>query len=283
MSISLLLPKGRIFDNISRLFSESGKQVEMIERSYRPLCADSEISLKLMKPQNISAIVELGSHDAGFTGRDWIAETAADVEIVCDTGFDPVAIIAACPTVLAQSDLRTRTLVVATEYERLARQFLDGRGYQYRLLKTFGATEVFPPDDADMIVDNTATGRTLAENGLTVIGEIMRSSTCFIANKEAMKDPEKREKILELATLFGSVLEARKRVLIEMNVSEEIFPRVIASLPCMQSPTVSPLYGNKGYAVKIAVLKTDAAFVITGLKKMGATDILEYDMRKVLL
>lgn len=283
MSISLLLPKGRIFENITRLFNESGKQIEMIERSYRPLCVDRSISLKLMKPQNIPSIVELGSHDAGFTGRDWIAETNADVEIVYDTGFDPVTIIAACPKELAEQNLKDQTLVVATEYERLARTFLDKRGYTYRLLKTFGATEVFPPDDADMIVDNTATGRTLSENGLSIIGEIMRSSTCFIANKKAMKDPEKREKLNELATLFASVIEARKRVLIEMNVSEDVFPRLIASLPCMQSPTVSPLYGSKGFAVKIAVLKSDAASVITGLKKMGATDILEYDMRKVLL
>ncbi len=283
MSISVLLPKGRIFANIEQLFSDSEKKITGADRSYRPLCADIEINVKLMKPQNIPAIIEFGSHDAGFSGYDWIRETSAEVDIIFDTGFDPVSIVAACPSSFDEAGLRSRVLTVATEYEQLACSYLEEQSYAYRLVRTFGATEVFPPDDADMIVDNTATGRTISDNGLRITATLLRSSTCFIANKRAMDDHDKREKIMEMATLFSSVIEARKRVLIEMNVSSSIFERVINALPSMQSPTVSTLYGNNGFSVKIAVLKTEASSVITLLKRLGATDILEYDMRKVIL
>ncbi|MBD3287633.1 ATP phosphoribosyltransferase, partial [candidate division KSB1 bacterium] len=172
---------------------------------------------------------------------------------------------------------------VATEYEHIARSFLEEMGYNYILIRTFGATEVFPPDDADMIIDNVSTGRTLREHNLHVIHQVAESSTRFIANNDALKDPDKREKIDEMKMLFKSVLDARERVMLEMNVPKDKFDEIIKVLPSMRSPTVAPLYGEKGYAIKIAVKRNDVVKLIPMLKKHGATDILEYEFRKVVL
>lgn len=281
--LKLVIPKGRIYTNIVKLLNDSGFGVEVDERVYVPRIDDPEIEAKIMKPQNIPRLVELCSHDMGFTGYDWIIETGANVIEIMDLQFDPVKIVAAIPEVLLKKDLSKQRIVVASEYEQIAAQYLDQKKYNYILLRTFGATEVFPPEDADMIIDNISTGRTLKEHNLQIIDTILESSTRFIANKEAVNDTWKNEKIDEMKTIFQAVLDARQRVMLEMNVPKEKFDEIVKFLPCMRSPTVSPLYGEQGYAVKVAVKKHEVIKLIPLLKKYGATDILEYDFRKVVL
>jgi ATP phosphoribosyltransferase len=281
--LKVVVPKGRIYGNVVKLIADAGITLQTNDRVYRPCVSDSELEVKIMKPQNIPKLVELGSHDVGFTGYDWVIETGADVVEVMDLKLDPVKIIVAAPRTLLSENLFKRQIVVASEYEKIAREFLQKEGYNSVFLRTYGATEVFPPDDADMIIDNTTTGTTLREHDLCVISTILESSTRFIANREALTEQWKSQKIQEMKMVFQAILDARERVLLEMNVPKEKFEEIIRILPCMRSPTVAPLYGERGYAVKVAVKKKEVARLIPLLKKLGATDILEYEMRKVVI
>lgn len=293
--LKVLLPKGRIYDNVAELFAGAGISIKLPERAYRPVVNQDDLEAKVMKPQNIGKLLEFGAHDCGFTGRDWVEETEADVEEILDLGFDPVRIVAAVPAALKDEDLKSKRLIVATEYKHVAHRWLTEKKLEAVIFRTYGATEVFPPDDADMIIDNTATGRTLAENGLRIVETILNSSTRFFASKAAMADPVKKQKILKLKMLFEAVLNAHGRVMLEMNVSAENFDKLVHALPSMRSPTISPLYsGNTaassganalnsaGYAVKIAVKQSEVPALLPRLKELGATDILEYELRKVL-
>lgn len=280
--LKILLPKGRIYEHVIGLFSGAGISISLPERAYRPIVNQDDLEAKVMKPQNIGKLLELGAHDMGFTGRDWIKETHADVEEILDTGFDKVRIVAAVPNSIDDAQLASRRVIVATEYEHIATEWLKSREMNSEVIRTYGATEVFPPDDADMIIDNTATGRTLVENGLRIVAEIMTSSTCMFASKKAMQNPEKKKKILELKSIFESVIDARDRVMLEMNVPKESFDALVNGLPSMRSPTVSPLYGDKGFAVKIAVKKSEVPNLLPRLKSLGATDILEYELKMVM-
>jgi ATP phosphoribosyltransferase len=280
--LKVLIPKGRIFDNVSRLFADAGFPMYLADRTYRPAVAADWLDVKIMKPQNVGELLELGSHDAGFTGIDWIEESGADVAEALDLGFDRVRIVAAVPASFGDAELRSKKLVVATEYVNLAEKWLKKSGYNYRILRTYGATEVFPPDDADMIIDNTASGQTLRDNGLKIMDTLLESSTRFVASRGAMADPEKRSRIDELVMLFRAVLDGRERVMLEMNIPKSRFEEIAADLPAMRSPTVAPLYGGEGYAVKIAVRKHEIPEIIPRLKKLGALDIVEYDLRKVV-
>jgi ATP phosphoribosyltransferase len=280
--LRILIPKGRIYDNVSLLFNEAGFPLRLTDRAYRPVIGADWLDVKIMKPQNVGELLELGSHDAGFTGIDWINESSADVEEVLDLGFDRVRIVAAVPSEYDDKYLKSKRIVVATEYMSLAEKWLNDAGYNYRLLRTYGATEVFPPDDADMIIDNTSSGKTLKDNGLNIIACLLESSTRFVASKAAMANPEKRGRIEELAMLFKAVLDGRDRVMLEMNVNEDDFNELVTGLPSMRSPTVSPLCGTDGFAIKIAVKKNEVPELIPRLKKLGATDIVEYDLRKVV-
>ncbi len=280
-SLKIIIPKGRLHDRVVELLNDCGYGVDSDERRYIPRVADNEIEAKLLKPQNMPRLIELGSHDAAFCGHDWVCESSADVVEVLDLGFDPVCIVAAAP--LAFPGGKRGPVKAASEYETLARRFLEGRYRRFVFIRTFGATEVFPPDDADIIIDNMASGRTLKEHGLKVIAKLLESSTRFIANRRALRDPFKRDKIEQMKTLFRAVLDARERVMLEMNVAENRLAEVVQVLPCMRAPTVSLLFGGKGYAVKTAVRKSEAAGLITRLKKMGASDILETEFRKVVV
>ncbi|MBN2347044.1 MAG: ATP phosphoribosyltransferase [Candidatus Aminicenantes bacterium] len=279
--LKLIIPKGRLHGAVVDLLNDCGYGIETDERVYVPRVADPEIEAKLLKPQNIPRLIELGSHDAGFCGHDWVVETGADVVEVLDLGLDPVSIVAAAPPAFRKK--KRGPVVVASEYERLARRFLKERYRRFIFLRTYGATEVFPPDDADIIIDNASSGRTLKGHGLKVIAALLDSSTRFLANRGALRDRRKREKIEQMKILFRAVLDARERVMLEMNVGAERLDAIVSVLPCMRAPTVAPLFGGLGYAVKVAIRKREAAALIMRLKRMGAQDILETAFRKVVV
>ncbi len=275
--INLALPKGRMAEGVLRLMEDAGFKVLANGRNYRPLCADPRFQLKLLKPQDIVRMVELGRHDLAFAGHDWVVELDAAVDELLDTGLDKVRLVAAAPPDVAAT-LRTRRVVVASEYERITRAWLEREGYDHFFVRSHGATEVFPPEDADMIVDNTATGRTLVENGLEEVATLLDSSTRVIANPRLGR----REEVDEFLLLMNSVLDARKRVMLEMNVGAASLDAVLAMLPCMRQPTVMPLAGEGGFAVKSAVPSREVRRLIPLLKAAGATDILEFSFSKVV-
>jgi ATP phosphoribosyltransferase len=271
------LPKGRMQPGIERLLADAGLPVRGSERGYRPSIPLPGATAKLLKPKNIVLMLAAGTRDVGFCGSDLVAELGAEDAVVelLDTELDPVRIVAAAPAALLEGgELPRRSLVVATEYENLTQAWLDARGVGGTVLRTFGATEVFPPEDADLIVDNTATGATLVAQGLVIVDELMRSSTKVYASAQAWADPDRRRRLDDLILLIAAVLEARKRALVEVNVSSEALEAVIEVLPCMREPTVAPLHGGAGYAVKAAVPRRDLPTLIPLLKARGASDIV---------
>lgn len=281
-ALRLALPKGRMQDGVLTLLSDAGIHLRHGPRSYRPSIDLEGFEVKLLKPQNIVEMLHVGSRDLGFAGADWVAELRAEVVLLLDTGLDPVRLVAAMPreNVAALEALEgsrpddAGSIVVASEYERLTREWIERRGLRARFVRSFGATEVFPPEDADCIVDNTATGATLEANGLTVVDELMRSSTGLYANPRTLERAADRERIEHLVMLLESVLQARRRVLLELNVERDRLEAVVEVLPCMREPTIAPLHGTGGFAVRAAVPRADLPRLIPRLKARGGTDLV---------
>ena len=282
MLLKVVLPKGRQFKSIQQLLSDAGIKLAGNERNYRPDCNDPDLQIKMLKSQNIPPLLALGQHDIGFAGTDWIQEQSADVVSLLDLGFDPVRIVASIPEDWAWDELRRRKLIAVSEYRNLTSDFLRNEGIDFTFIRAFGATEVFPPEDADLVVDNTSTGTTLKENRLKIVATLLQSSTQFIANPRALEDPAKRTKIEDMVLLFKSVLDGRKRVLLEMNCEEDRLDDVVSMLPAMKSPTISKLYRQSGFALKAAVLKSEVRDLLPRLRAAGASDILETPIRKVI-
>lgn len=282
--LRMALPKGHMRTEVFALLEEAGIRVRVGERNYRPSVSLDGVSAKMMKPQNIVGMLRAGSRDIGFTGADWVEELGAELVELLDTGLDPVRLVAAAPEemVAAHDGLPERTLVVASEYEQLTRRWIERNGVDAEFLKAFGATEVFPPDDADCIVDNTATGATLEANHLEIVDTLLESSTRLYTTEAVLDDPEKRARIEDFVLLLESVLEARERVMIEVNVPEAHLEAVVEVLPCMQEPTISALHHEAGYAVKVAAPKRELPRIIPEIKARGGSDIIVSSLAQIV-
>jgi len=110
----------------------------------------------------------------------------------------------------------------------------------------------------------------------------MRSSTRLYANRAAFDDPVRRRSIDDLVLLINSVLEARRRVMLEVNASAACLDAVVAVLPSMRQATVAPLFGNGGYAVKAAVPRELLPQVIPAVKAAGGTDVVVSTLSQIV-
>lgn len=273
--IQLGLPKGRMCDGVQKLMADAGCPVRTTARNYRAAIALEGFEAKLLKPQGIVEMLQAGRRDLGFAGADWVAELDADLVELLDTDLDRVRIVAAAPEDLLQGGrLPDRPLVVASEYARITQDWIARTDIDATFLRSWGATEVLPPEDADCIVDNTATGSTLTANRLEIVDTLMTSSTRLYANPRTLDDPERRGLIEDFVLLLTSVIAARSRVMVELNVDREALERVVRFVPCMREPTVAPLYSEDAFGVKVAVQRAQLSDLVPELKRLGATDIV---------
>ena len=286
--LRILLAKGRIYESVYELLKDVGISLHLPERTYFPTTNQEDLAFQVVKPQITSALLAGQKADVGFSGKDWVYENGVQdqVEEIMDLGFDPVRIVAAIPETVDFDKLLKCEVTIATEYQNLSKKWLSDKKVKGQIFRTWGTSEGFVQDNPDalahILIDNTATGSSLRANNLKIVDTLMESSTRMYASKAAMADPKKKQKILELKMLFQAVLNARSKVMLEMNVSKDKFDALVKGLPSMKSPTVSPLFGDDGYAVKIAVKKSEVPTLLPKLQQLGATDILEYELRKVM-
>ncbi|MCR5172982.1 MAG: ATP phosphoribosyltransferase [Treponema sp.] len=286
--LRILLAKGRIYESVYELLKDVGISLHLPERTYFPTTNQEDLAFQVVKPQITSALLAGEKADVGFSGKDWVYENGVQdqVEEIMDLGFDPVRIVAAIPETVDFDKLLKNEVTIATEYQNLSKKWLSDKKVKGQIFRTWGTSEGFVQDNPDalahILIDNTATGSSLRANNLKIVDTLMESSTRMYASKAAMADPQKKQKILELKMLFQAVLNARSKVMLEMNVSKDKFDALVKGLPSMKSPTVSPLFGDDGYAVKIAVKKSEVPTLLPKLQQLGATDILEYELRKVM-
>ena len=287
--LKILLAKGRIYESVYELLSDVGISIHLPDRTYFPTTNQEDLAFQVVKPQITSLLLANNKADVGFSGKDWVYENQVENDVVeiMDLGFDPVRIVAAIPEARDFEKLLKNQVTIATEYQTLSRKWVEDKKINGTIFRTWGTSEGFVQDTDDSIaqilIDNTSTGSSLKANRLKIVDTLMESSTRMYASKAAMEDPAKKQKIMELKMLFETVLNARNRVMLEMNCAEDKFDTLIKGIPSMKSPTVSPLFGGSGYAIKIAVKKSEVPTLLPKLQSLGATDIVEYELRKVML
>ncbi len=273
--LRIALPKGRMHDGVLQLLADAGIRIGTSARGYRPTVSTPGIECKILKPQNIVEMLHTGTRELGFAGADWVRELGVDLVEVLDTGLDVVRVVVAAPkSLVVDGKLPERPLVVTSEFDRLTKAWIKARGKEDRFVRSYGATEVFPPEDADCIIDIAASGATLEANNLTIVEELMKSSTRLYASNRAWNDPSRRPQIEAIAMLVRSVLDARRRVMLELNVAADKLEGVVEILPCMREPTMAKLHGDAGFAVKSAVPRDQLPSLILRIKERGGTDIV---------
>jgi len=289
MKLKFGIPKGSLQEKTFELFKKAGFNIVANGRSYYPFIDDKEMEVMLVRAQDMARYVEKGILDAGITGKDWVMENNAQVQEVSSleyakSGLGKVRWVLAVPEnskIKTVKDLEGKK--IATELVRVTKNYLRSKKVNAEVEFSFGATETKCPALVDAIVELTETGSSLKANKLKIVETILNSTTVLVANKKAWKNGWKKNKINEIKMLLEGVLLSENKVLLEMNVSEEKLDGLVRIAPCMKSPTISRLYGKQGYAIKIAVEKSEVSKIIPLLKKFGATDILEYNLSKVVV
>lgn len=245
--------------------------------------------VRILRPQEIPRYVAEGMFDLGVTGRDWITETNSDVTSLGEMHYSKATARPIRMVVAVAGDSPVRTVEelgdgvrVSTEYPETTRRFFESKGIDADIRLSYGATEAKVPDIVDCIVEITETGRALRAAGLRVIDEILQSYTELIANPVSASDPEKFHAMEQIKTLLDGTLEARKQVLVKLNVAEADLAAVIGLLPALKSPTVSELYGDGGFAVEAVVPKVRMNILIPALSDAGATGIIELPIAKIV-
>jgi ATP phosphoribosyltransferase len=295
MTLKLGIPKGSLQDATIQLFARAGFNIYVSSRSYFPAIDDPEIECMLIRAQEMARYVSDGVLDAGLTGQDWIAEheagdgrtgvlqPLADL-IYAKQSFGKVRWVLAAPEdspIRSARDLEGKT--VATELVRATRAYFERQHVSVNVEFSWGATEVKPPMLADAIVEVTETGSSLRANRLRILDTVMESNTQLIANKTALSDPWKKNKLENVALLLKAAIEAHGRVGLMLNVRRVDLAGVLGLLPALQRPTISGLSDEEWVAVNTIIEERTVRDLIPKLKTAGAQGIVEYPLNKIVL
>lgn len=312
--VKFAIPKGHLGDQTLKILERAGYKVTGHDRTYRPGINDPEIELKVLRPQEIPTYVSEGVQDVGISGKDWVAENKADVETLLDLEYAKVRLVIAVPKnwveVNSLSDLLRKsisegsTLRISTEYLNAAKEYIKqnsvyietygcqdpvvispwwriGENERVAIYLSFGATEAKPPEDADAIIEVIETGTSLQQNGLKVIEEVMQTSALLIANKAALRDPGKKEKILDILTLMRGAVDGAKKLHIFVNVKKSNLDELLKQLPALKRPTISDLSDPEWCAINTVIDKDKFIQILPTLRTL-AQGLVLYEPRQVL-
>jgi ATP phosphoribosyltransferase len=311
--VKFAIPAGSLANATFEILQRSGYKVSGQERTYRPTINDPKIELKILRPQEIPVFVGEGLQDVGITGQDWIRETCADVEVLQNLEYGKIRLVVAIPKSLGASSIsalmedlwsKGKNFRVSTEYLNIAAEYLKnnpiyrkrfgeaepliitpwwrkGENPQAKIFLSFGATEAKPPENSDCIMDATETGSTLEANNLKIIETVMQSSAVLIANKNALADPQKKEKIYDILTLLKGVVDGSKRIHIFVNVKKANLQRLLRELPALKNPTIAPLADENWCSVNTIIEKDRLIDLLPKIRKL-AQGIVVYEPRQVL-
>ena len=286
--LKLGLPKGSLQESTFSLFQKAGYGISVSSRSYFPSAEDDELKIMLVRAQEMSRYVELGTFDAGLTGKDWIIETNSDVTEVAELIYAKQSMRPVRWVLAVQEDSPFKTVKdlhgkrISTEVVNITKQYLKKHGVEASVEFSWGATEVKVPELADAIVEVTETGSSLRANHLRIIDTVLESSTRFIANKEAYKDSWKKEKIETISLLLKGAIAAEGKVGLKMNIKKSDLPKIIGIIPALRRPTVSPLYDDEWVAIETIIDERVVRIIVPELKRNGAEGIIEYPLNKIV-
>jgi len=207
------LPDGHQQEHTSRLLAKAGIPVDdypSATGNRRPTTTISGVAIKVIRPQDMPLQVANGNFDLAITGRDWLMEhlyqfPSSPVQELIDLKLGGVKIVAVVSQELSISDAkglrefnakRAVPLRVASEYINTADNYArDNHLGLYRVIPTWGASEAFLPEDADLLIENAQTGRTIARHNLKIIDTLSESTACLIGNTNRTPSPTKQERI----------------------------------------------------------------------------------------
>ncbi len=188
----------------------------------RPTSSLPGVMIKVIRPQDMPLQVANGNFDLALTGRDWLTEhlgqfPSSPVTELLDLKSGRVRIVAVISNDLSAADIdglkelyagQDISIRVASEYVNIADKYArDNHLGAYRVIPTWGATEAFLPEDADLLIENTETGQTIARHNLKIIDTLFESTACLIGNKDSVAGATKSQRIKSIIKILRAAVE----------------------------------------------------------------------------
>lgn len=279
--------KGRLSEATLDLFRKAGLKLEMNqERKLFASALDRTVQILFLRAQDIPEFVQDGVAHLGVTGEDIIQETGKRVEEMMDLRFGYCRLVVAVPQKSGWQDVKDVPdgARVATSFPRLTKRFFADAGKEVDVVEVSGATEITPHIGvADLIVDLTSSGSTLAMNNLREMANVVQSSARVIANPAALADEPLRARIDSILSSLESVINARGKRYLMANVPRDRLDDVRAILPGLKGPTVMDVLSHPDVVATHAVVDEDALFeIINALKAIGATGMLVLPIERLV-
>jgi len=268
--------KGQLAEPSREMLREAGYLQSATMRELVVQDPDNDAEFFFLRPRDIATYVGSGTLDVGITGLDLLLDSAADAESILDLGFGPstfrVAVPSGSPSEV--SDLAGKR--IATSYPGVLASYLEERGIKATIVKLDGAVEnAVRLGVADAVADVVATGTTLHQAGLEVIGEpVLRSEALVIRRRGAGSDSA----LETFKRRIQGVIAARTYVLVDYDIRSELVDQACAITPGVESPTVSPLHDQGWFAVRAMVPKRDVHKIMDDLWEIGGRGILVTDI-----
>lgn len=273
--------KGRLSEIAVDLLTAAGLKFRRQNRSLFARVRDMPIDITFLRTDDIPVLCAEGAIDMGISGSDLVAEADADIKTRLKLGVGKCRLALCVPddsSIQSIEDLGDKR--IATSFPGVTEQFLKSHGVNAHLVKLTGSVEVMIAlGVADAIVDLVETGSTLAANRLEILTEIGSYETVLIQNHES-RDNTLCDRVVR--RLEGVVI-ARSYSLLEYNVARKDLAAAESITPGFKSPTINPLEDDDWCAVRVMVKANEVIDAMERLERLGATAILETEIKNCRL
>lgn len=273
--------KGRLREPAIELLSRAGYRFRARGRNLYATCTTADITFIFVRADDIPVLVESGVVDLGITGSDLIAERRADVVNLMQLGFGKCRLCVAVPESMKETEISSfEGKTIATSFPHMTEDFFKNHGVSIKCVEMNGSVEIMVDLSlAHAIVDIVETGDSLRDNNLKVFCDIGSYETCLIGNHEMTGN----EAVNRIMRRIEGILIANQYSLLEYNIAENKLKEAEEITPGFESPTVSQLDQEGWVAVKVMVRKKDVVSVMDRLDALGATAILEAEVKNCRL
>ena len=274
---------GRLSERSLSLLNEAGISLNNGSRKLRSLAGTFPLEVIYLRDDDIPEYVQDGVADIGIVGENEYAEKACDVDLIERLGYAKCRLSIAVPKsdpYEGVQDLNGKQ--IATSYPVILNNYLQEHGVHAEIHVLSGSVELAPSIGmADAIFDIVSSGSTLISNGLREVEVVMQSEAVVIASPNL--DAGVRDILDNLIFRIRSVLAAINNKYILLNAPNENLEKIIAVLPGIKSPTVTPL-ANPGWSSVHSVLSEEAFWdSIDRLRELGAQGILVIPIEKMIV
>lgn len=273
--------KGRLADVAIELLHEAGLSFRRQERSLFARCREMPIEVTFLRTEDIPVLCAEGAIDLGITGSDLVAESGAELTTRLELGFGRCRLAICVPEESSvQHPAELDGCRVATSFPHVTERYLASHDATAHIVTLTGSVEIMIAlGVAEAVVDLIETGSTLAANRLRLLAEIGHYETVLVQNRAA-RHAELADRIVR--RLEGVVI-ARAYSLLEYNIARSKLAEAEKITPGYNSPTVSALEDDAWCAVRVMVRRSEVIEIMDQLETLGASAILEMQIKNCRL